>query len=44
MAGILGLTVIAEGVETEKQPDVLYRIGCILYQGYLFGRPVPVLK
>lgn len=37
----LGLTVIAEGVETEAQRDALADMGCNAYQGYLFGRPVP---
>ena len=38
----LGLTVVAEGVETEAQRDFLVRHGCRVFQGYLFGRPVPV--
>ena len=36
----LGLNVIAEGVENEDQRAFLYRSGCVLYQGYLFGRPM----
>lgn len=38
----LGLTVVAEGVETEAQRDFLARHGCRVFQGYLFGRPSPV--
>jgi diguanylate cyclase (GGDEF)-like protein len=39
MARNLGLEVIAEGVETRAQQDFLARHGCVLYQGYLYGRP-----
>jgi EAL domain-containing protein (putative c-di-GMP-specific phosphodiesterase class I) len=35
----LGLDVIAEGVETQDQRDALIRMGCVLFQGYLFARP-----
>ena len=42
MANNLGIEVIAEGVETQGQRDFLWGAGCRLYQGYLFGRPVPV--
>ena len=38
----LGLTVIAEGVESEAQRDFLATQGCQVYQGYLFSRPLPV--
>jgi EAL domain-containing protein (putative c-di-GMP-specific phosphodiesterase class I) len=38
----LGITVIAEGVETEAQRDLLLEYGCVYFQGYLFGRPVPM--
>jgi EAL domain-containing protein (putative c-di-GMP-specific phosphodiesterase class I) len=42
MAGALGLDVISEGVETEAQRDFLDLRGCRAYQGYLFGKPVPI--
>jgi EAL domain-containing protein (putative c-di-GMP-specific phosphodiesterase class I) len=42
MANNLGIEVIAEGVETHAQRDFLWGAGCRLYQGYLFGRPVPM--
>ena len=40
MGNILGLEVIAEGVETVAQREFLNRSGCTRYQGYLFSRPV----
>ena len=42
LADNLGLSVIAEGVETQAQRDSLLANGCFAYQGYLFGRPVPI--
>ncbi|GEM_PF-966874 len=44
MAHNLGIEVIAEGVENHAQRDFLWGAGCRFYQGYLFGRPVPVEK
>lgn len=40
MAHKLGLKVIAEGVETEGQRDLLAKFGCDYAQGYLFSKPV----
>lgn len=42
MGRSLDLDVIAEGVETTEQRDFLLRHGCRTFQGYLFGRPVPI--
>ena len=41
MANNLNLEIIAEGVATEKQRGLLLDSGCVNFQGYLFGRPVP---
>jgi diguanylate cyclase (GGDEF)-like protein len=40
MAHALGMTVVAEGVETQAQRDELTAIGCDAAQGYLFARPL----
>ncbi|WP_079228353.1 putative bifunctional diguanylate cyclase/phosphodiesterase [Pseudomonas putida] len=37
----LGLRIVAEGVETNRQQDFLTRLGCDSLQGYLLGQPVP---
>ncbi|MHA3056065.1 bifunctional diguanylate cyclase/phosphodiesterase [Acinetobacter sp. ANC 4633] len=37
-----GISVLAEGVETDAQRDVLEQYGCYDYQGYLFGKPMPI--
>lgn len=42
MGQTLGLEIIAEGVETQDQCDILARQGCQMFQGFLFGRPVPI--
>ena len=41
MAHALGLKVVAEGVETERQRDLLLALHCDEFQGYLYGRPMP---
>ena len=40
LARTLGLSVIAEGVESVEQQDALAAQGCLAYQGYLFSRPL----
>jgi diguanylate cyclase (GGDEF)-like protein len=37
----LGLSVIAEGVETDEQQTIVQSLGCEAVQGYLVGRPCP---
>ena len=41
---LLGLSVIAEGVEDRATADLLCRMGCEEGQGYYFGRPMPVAE
>jgi diguanylate cyclase (GGDEF)-like protein/PAS domain S-box-containing protein len=40
MSHVLGMTVVAEGVETEEQLEKLVECQCDLIQGYLFSRPI----
>jgi diguanylate cyclase (GGDEF)-like protein/PAS domain S-box-containing protein len=42
MATAMGLEVVAEGVETEANRDLLANNGCSTYQGFLFSRPLPL--
>ncbi len=41
MAHKLGLNVVAEGVETRKQHEIITNANCDFAQGYLYSRPVP---
>lgn len=42
LADKLDLSVVAEGVETQEQLQLLERMGCSQFQGYYFGRPAPI--
>ena len=42
LAHTFGYEVVAEGVETSKEVDILKRLSCNYAQGYLFSRPLPV--
>jgi len=44
MAHSMGMTVVAEGVETEQQKQFLLDADCDVVQGYLTGRPVPAWR
>ena len=41
MSGALGISVVAEGVETEAQAEFLAAHGCDILQGFLISRPIP---
>ena len=42
MSKKLSMTVIAEGVETQMQVDYLKGVGCDLFQGFFFSKPIPI--
>ena len=42
MSEELNIATLTEGVETAKQFEILYAMGCKLYQGYYFSKPVPL--
>jgi EAL domain-containing protein (putative c-di-GMP-specific phosphodiesterase class I) len=44
MTEALGLNVIAEGVETSTQQEFLEQRGCHAFQGYFFGKPMPLAQ
>ena len=44
MTGKLGLTLVAEGIETDAECETLIRLGVTVGQGYLLGRPAPAAR
>jgi diguanylate cyclase (GGDEF)-like protein/PAS domain S-box-containing protein len=44
IAGSMELDVIAEGVETEEQRQILLNVGCKQFQGYFISKPVPLAQ
>ena len=42
MAKWLGMRVITEGVETKDQVEHLRSLGCDMFQGYFFAKPMPI--
>ncbi len=44
MSKSMNIEVIAEGVETNEQKNLLIASGCTQFQGYLFSRPVPLAE
>lgn len=44
LANNLNISVLAEGVENELQKKILEKHTCNCYQGYFFGRPMPILR
>jgi EAL domain-containing protein (putative c-di-GMP-specific phosphodiesterase class I) len=42
LSGDLGLSSLTEGVETEAQYNMLNKMGCDLFQGYFFAKPMTV--
>ncbi len=44
IAKSLGLQIVAEGIETECQRQLLETLGCQLIQGYLIAKPLPAVE
>ncbi|AIE74821.1 MULTISPECIES: EAL domain-containing protein [unclassified Synechocystis] len=42
VAHTFNLAIVAEGVETKEQVQFLAQLGCNVYQGYFYGRPMPI--
>jgi EAL domain-containing protein (putative c-di-GMP-specific phosphodiesterase class I) len=42
LANAFGLPTVVEDIETQGQADLLLKVGCTYFQGYLFGRPEPL--
>ena len=42
LAHDLGMNVVAEGIEKEKQVEILRKFGCDMIQGYVYSKPLPV--
>jgi EAL domain-containing protein (putative c-di-GMP-specific phosphodiesterase class I) len=42
LASVFGFRVLAEGVETEEQLNMLHMLKCDFFQGYLRNKPLPV--
>lgn len=42
MCSDLGIDIVAEGVESQAQADILYSLGCCVIQGYLYSKPIPI--
>ena len=43
VARSLGMSTVAEGIETEQQADIVRELGCDKGQGYLFSKPMSAL-
>jgi EAL domain-containing protein (putative c-di-GMP-specific phosphodiesterase class I) len=41
LARVMGMDVVAEGIETREQYNLLQQLGCRFGQGFLFARPAP---
>ena len=41
LARVMGMDVVAEGIETREQYNLLRQLGCRYGQGFLFSRPAP---